>query len=567
MGITIQNKSESGIGVPIRKEDVGIQRAAIWAPGVAIDTSDLERFLDDKKGHIKNGLIINSIRFPGLSDDIVTLTANSLYKIVKGILASKEDTEKLKAEPIRRIYMATESTNDKSRPPIEQAIELVASKLLAEGESNRWIADMLRSAAVAGVFYACRGGAFSLNDAVANVKNSLHSFDHNGNPRVTSALLVTSDIAVYNPAKAQKAEATQGSASTSMWITVDPKLERIAIEDGVGYYHDAFADFTKYGSSNPYVPSGHFSEELFVYICSMAIRNFEKEYLAIHGEPINLYSLDFYTAHVPHPKQPKMFASPLILHLMRIYKPEELNKIISEIGSEPYPNFNGFTDMLKKKIEAFNTDGSGFKEEWEIREALSKDSELNGYWDWLKAFRNVGAVEAKMNELHLNEAVSINRETGNTYTNAVFISNIAVIKYFAEHPDIVAEKLNQGKETIDGILLSYGSGAGADAFLVKIPAKSVVEGGMGERIDIDIDGSVFITDYSQYRAFHEAAMQEDSISKVIPENMDLVAEDMKLLRTDKLKEGFHVNLMKATGEGAWSYVNKDGKIEKVIIRH
>jgi 3-hydroxy-3-methylglutaryl CoA synthase len=548
-------------------ESVGIHRAVVWAPGVAVDASDLEKFIEFKEGHIKNGLSTNSIRLPGLSEDIVTMTANSLYTLVKGIMSSDADLEKLRKEPIKRIYMATESTNDKSRPPIEQAIELVSSKLLAESEGNRWITDMLKSAATAGTFYACRGGGFSLNDAVMNVKGSLHAYDHEGNPRTISALLITSDIAIYNPAKAPRAEATQGSASTAMWITSNPKLERIAVEDGVGYYHDAFADFTKYGSSNPYVPSGPFSEEIFVYDCSMAISNLEREYFSIHGEPINLYALDFYAAHVPHPKQPKMLASPLILHLMRVYEPQKLNGIISKIGAEPYPDFKGFTEMLKKKIETFNAPGEKFREEWEIREALTSDSDVNSYWSWLKNFRKEPMVEAEMDRLHLNEAVSINRETGNTYTNAVFISNISLIKYFAEHPEIGMKKLKQGKESVDGILLSYGSGAGADAFLVKIPASSIVEGGMSERIRIDIDGAVGIKDYSQYRALHEAAMQEDSVSKVIPEDIDLITEDKKLLRTDRLKEGFHVNRMKATGEGAWSYIDDKGNIERVRIRH
>ncbi|MEM0149504.1 MAG: hypothetical protein QXW10_01250 [Candidatus Micrarchaeaceae archaeon] len=561
-----EERQEMVVHMQPRSGSVGIQRAAIWSPGVAIDASDLEKFIEFKEGHIKNGLSTNSIRLPGISEDIVTITANSLYMLVKGIISSEEDTEKLRREPIRRIYMATESTNDKSRPPIEQAIELVSSKLLDEDESNRWIVDMLKNAATAGIFYACRGGGFSLNDAVVNVKESMRSMDHDGNPRTISTLLVTSDIAIYSPVKAPRAEATQGSASTAMWITAEPKLEQIAIEDGVGYFHDAFADFTKYGSSNPYVPSGPFSEEIFVYDCSMAINDLEREYMSIHGKPVNLYALDFYAAHVPHPKQPKMLASPLILHLMRIYEPEKLEKIISKIGTEPYPNFNGFTGMLKSKIEAFNTKGGEFREEWGIREALTSDSDVNSYWSWLKGFRKEPIVEEEMGRLHLNEAVSINRETGNTYTNAVFISNIALIKYFAEHPELGAEKLNQGKESIDGMLLSYGSGAGADAFLVKIPARSIVEGGMRERIGIDTS-AVYIKDYSQYRAIHEAAMNEDSVSKVISEDMDLIAEDKKLLRTDKLKEGFHVNRMKPTGEGAWSYIDKDGNVERVRIRH
>ncbi|EQD66750.1 Hydroxymethylglutaryl-CoA synthase, partial [mine drainage metagenome] len=421
--------------IPLKEERVGIHRAAIWAPGVAVDASDLEKFIEFKEGHIKNGLSTNSIRLPGLSEDIVTITANSLYKLIKGIMSSDEDTERLRNEPIRRIYMATESTNDKSRPPIEQAIELVSSKLLAESEANRWITDMLKSAATAGIFYACRGGGFSLNDAIVNVRDSLHSRDHAHNLRRISTLLITSDIAIYNPAKAPRAEATQGSASTAMWITSNPKLEHIATEDGVGYYHDAFADFTKYGSSNPYVPSGPFSEEIFVYDCSMAINNMQNEYMSIHGKPVNLYNLDFYAAHVPHPKQPKMLAAPLILHLMRLYKPKELDDIVSKIGTEPYPRFKGFTEMLKQKIEALNGPSEGFKEEWEIREALTADSDVNSYWSWLKAFRKEPAVESEMDRLHLNEAVRINRETGNTYTNAVFISNISLIKYFSEHPD------------------------------------------------------------------------------------------------------------------------------------
>ncbi len=563
--VTMEVSMERSISA--KDEGVGIQRAVVWTPGVAIDASDLEKFIEFDKGHIKEGLNTNGIRLPGLSEDIVTMAANVLYKMIRGIMSNAEDLEKLRREQIGRIYLNTESTNDKSRPPIEQAIELVSSKLLAEDEGNRWITDMLKSASIAGIFYACRSGGHSLYDAVMSVKNSMRSLDYQGNEMLESALIINVDIAAYDSTKAPRAEATQGSAATAMWITSHPKLERIAVEDGVGHHHDAFADFTKYGSSTPHVPSGIFSEEAFVYECSMAISNLEKEYMRIHGGPVNLYALDFYSAHVPHPKQPKMLAAPLILHLMRVYEPKKLDGIISKIGAEPYAYFNGFTEMMKKRLESFNASGDKFKEEWEIREALASDSDLNSYWSWLKKFRKEPDVEAEMDRLHLNEAVSINRETGNTYTNAVFISNIAMIKYFAEHPEIGMKKLQQGKGSVDGMLLSYGSGAAADAYLVKIPAKSIMDGGMTERIQIDIDGAVGIKDYSQYRALHESMMREDSISKVVSDDMDLITEDKKLLRTDRLKEGFHVNRMKATGEGAWSYVDDKGNVERVRIRH
>lgn len=546
---------------------VGINRAVIWAPGVGIDASDLEKFLGFEDGHIKNGLKTNRIRLPGLSEDIVTITANALYRLIKGIMSNPEDLEKLRREPIRRIYMATESTNDKSRPPIEQAIELVSSKLLAESEDNRWIVDMLRNSAVAGTFYACRGGGFSLYDAVTSVRESMHSLDHNGNPMTFSTLILMIDIAVYDSKKAPKAEATQGSAAVAMWVTSDPKIEQIAIEDGVGYYHDTFADFTKYGSSNPYVPSGPFSEEVYIHDISMAIKDLEKEYLRIHGEPLDLYKLDFWNMHIPHPLQIKKAASALILHKMRIYEPIKLQEIISRIGSQPYAHFNSFTEMFKAKEEAFNKDNKEFKEEWEIREALTKDPDLNAYWSWLKDFRKDPLVEEEMNQLHINEAMSFNRQIGNAYTGAVFISNLGTISYFVDNVSAAQKMLQEGKETLNGMLASYGSGSAADAYLVKIPIRNIIDGSIKERIQIYLNDFVQIKDYSQYKALHDSALNEDSISKVITDDTDLIVEDIKLLRTNKLNEGFHVNRMKPTGEGAWSYIDANGNIERIRIRH
>ena len=307
-------------------DKIGINQLVVSVPSIGIKAEELVRAFHKRNsalsaeqldeaikndiGKMTAGLGIKQIRLPGYSESNLTFVADAIYEFVKRVSASSADMEKLRREPIRTIYYASESNPDRSRPEVEVSFLLVYSKLLSEDSKYRELVEMLKGAALLPVTYACAGGGLSVIDAVSNVYLSI------GNGKPQSALVITADNAIYDHTRAPNAEYTQGAGATLMWITKDPELASIIYANGSGDFHMTLSDFTKFGFETPIV-HGKFSERVYVYTIAKSLEMLER-----NGGTIPFRELQFFVTHVPFPKQSIYFASFLFAHYLKNYDKE-----------------------------------------------------------------------------------------------------------------------------------------------------------------------------------------------------------------------------------------------------
>ncbi len=538
---------------------IGINKMFVSTPGLSITPDKLAEVINDPSkervedtvGKIRAGLGVELIRLPGHSECNVTFVANPIYEFGKKMMDDPASKEKLFAEPIRSIYYSTESNDDWSRPDVQSALMLACSRLLDEDEAKyRPFVDMLRSARQPQITFACVGGVLALHDAVTSVRYM------SGNGSAGSSLVITADTAFYDSKRAPGAEATQGAAATIMWVTRDPQL--VEIFDKSGSFNIAVPDFTKYKKRTPYV-HGKFSEIVYVHTVAKALENLEQQIQASgNGMKSMLQSMDFFICHVPFPKQAIYFASFLFVHYIKNHRPELYNEIQarSEIGREPLNLHPSLSELIEERFRNFNKGNQLHRNEREIIKHIEKDPEITAYWEWLKKVRNTKEFKGFVEQLHINAALKIPSNVGNSYSSSVFVSLASLLHN--------APQLNGHwkRQNNFGILAGYGSGAQAVTYPVSIIA---VPERVGDHLDIMIESNpAFELSPDGYRELHTAHIQEE-IACPLGDSNDLVKMDMKMLRTDKLSKGFHIIRRNEDGTGEYVY-SSDGKIDPVRIR-
>ncbi len=526
---------------------VGITKMVVAAPGVGMGSDEMEKLLGFENGKIKHGLMINKMVLPGLSESNVTFVADALYSMVKGITDDSHAMDRLADAPIRSIYFATESNADRSRPEIEPSLMIVASKLIEEDEAKyRPIIDMLKNASVVPITFACVGGVLAMNEAVNRVRGSLSSDEPE------SALVITADTAVYDGKKAKNAEATQGAAAVAMWVSGNPELVSVMPKPGVGSFHETLSDFTKFGSETPVV-YGTFSELAYIYVVSKALDQLEEHYSKSNGE-FDLGGFGFFISHVPFPKQAIYFTSYLFARYLEDYEPKHLDEMQDResLGKSPMGG-KSLTDLIEERLKDFNRGGG--KEEWEIVDWIEKDKGISDAWSWIKKLGKQPEFKEFIGRFHINEALALPSEIGNSYSSSAFVSLASALTRY----DFSSEP-----ESRKGIFVGYGSGAQSMAYTIDIIATPE---SVGRNIAIKTGNQNRIT-AEQYKVLHEELIKGDAerlISDASGGNP--IEKDMEILHTEKLSEGFHVLLRKPDGTGRYAYVDGDGKVKALTIRH
>jgi 3-hydroxy-3-methylglutaryl CoA synthase len=350
-------------GNDMRRSDgrIGINEIIVTVPGLAVKAEEVVRAFHSRNGNtesenseaitkdvgkMKEGLGIKQIRLPGYSESNVTFVADAIYTFIMKVTSSDRDTERIRGDPVRNIYYASESNPDRSRPEAEASLLLVYSKLLGmDADGYRWIVDMFKEATMIPVTYACAGGGISLADAAAHVRASCHY----GSPE--SALIITADTSIYDNSRAPNAEFTQGAGATLVWLTRDPEIATILYDNRYGGFHMPLSDFTKFGHETPIV-HGKFSERVYVYTVAKALEKLEGS-----GE-FPLRDMGFFVTHVPFPKQSIYFASFLFAHYLKNYRKELFDEIQArpDVGREPIGDNGRITNLMDRKFREFNSE-------------------------------------------------------------------------------------------------------------------------------------------------------------------------------------------------------------------
>jgi 3-hydroxy-3-methylglutaryl CoA synthase len=521
------------------RPDIGIERMVITTPGMAIQSAELESELGFENGKISGGLRINEVRLPGITENNSTMVANGLYRFIKDAASDKETMAKLRKEPIRSIYFATESNPDRSRPEIEPSLLMVASCLPRDSVYEE-IAGMLKRARVVPITYACVGGVLALGEAINDVAVGAYTSQKG------SSLVISVDTSVYSDRRAKNAEGTQGAAAALMWITENPSL--VSFPVGVSHaFHGPFSDFTKYGEETPLVHST-FSKIMYVYAVAEAFEDAE-----LSAEKMNIDNMNFIIAHVPFPKQTEYFIGFLYAHYLRRHDPGKLSEIERRegVGEEPLAGAEGFTDLIRRKIGAFNSKGA--KSDLELIDLIEKDAEISAYWNWTGALRKQKEFHDFEKRLMIDKALSIPSLVGNSYSASVFVSLASLL----------SNAPSNGSGDINGVIIGYGSGAQAVERPLAIHA---LQTGSGKLV-IDM-GTPYYLNGKSYRELHDKWLVKGEAARMVRHSgeADLLHEEKRFLSEAKLSGGFHVRRKNPDGTGEYFYVDESGRIEDIRIR-
>ncbi len=521
--------------------DIGIERMVVTTPGAAIRSADLESELGFENGKISGGLRINEVRLPGITENNSTMVANGLYKFIKDVASDGKTMAKLRKEPIRSIYFATESNPDRSRPEIEPSLLMVASYLPKDSAYDE-IIGMLKRARVVPITYACVGGVLALGEAINDVAVGSYASQKG------SSIVISVDTSVYSDMRAKNAEGTQGAAAALMWITENPSLVSFPIDVAQHAFHGPFSDFTKYGEETPLVHST-FSKIMYVYAVAEAFEDAERT----SAERMGIDNIDFIIAHVPFPKQTEYFIGFLYAHYLRRYDRGKLSEIERRegVGEEPLAGAEGFTDLIRQKISAFN--GKGAKSDLELISMIEKDAEISAYWNWTGALRKQKEFSEFKKRLMIDKALQIPSLVGNSYSASVFVSLASLL----------SNASSGGLEDIYGVMIGYGSGAQAVERPLTMHAS---QSGSGKLV-IDM-GKPFYLNGKSYRELHDKWLVKGEASRMIRRSgeEDLLHEEEKFLGGAIHTEGFHVRRKNPDGTGEYFYVDESGKVEDIRIR-
>ncbi|GGN15280.1 hydroxymethylglutaryl-CoA synthase [Halarchaeum nitratireducens] len=423
---------------------VGIDAVEVWTGKLSLDLA--ETFApeqgDDPAKYTK-GLGLRESSFPDAHEDIVTMGANAAYRLM--------ERKGLAPDDVGRIDVATESAFDNSKPVstyIAGCLEQVY-----EGDFHHANKGERK--------FACIAGTQSLDDACNWIRAGRH--------RGRGALVIASDTALYE--RGDAGEATQGAGAVAMWVTEDPSLVALSVEQGYGS-----ADETDFLKPNQQFPSVDGKRSIKVYLARMreALEDFES--VAGRVEPDDYAYAPF---HTPYPGMVRKAALLAYRHTIRGTDVEDA--LAADIGRQP-------------RREAFDDEGAFEDAVSDYTDALKERPE---YREWYDA--------------RIQPTLALSERVGNWYTGSVHLARLSALRHAAQ----------SGRDLADEELLvaSYGSGAQAE-----VHAETVREG-WREEIDalsiFDRLGARYDLTFSEYERVHDRhnhAKQSEMAAFTTPED-------------------------------------------------
>jgi hydroxymethylglutaryl-CoA synthase len=192
---------------------VGISAIQFSFPKLYLSIETLAKNRNIEPEKLTKGLGLQKMSLLDTNQDIITLATNAVLNLLK--------QENLNLNQINRIYLATESSLDQSKPMASYVLQLLTSHLKQQN-TNCDVVDMT---------FACIGGI----DALQNCNDFITL-----NP-TKKAIVVTTDFAKYD--LKSTGEYTQGAGAIALLITSDPKI--ISFETQTGISTEGVFDFFK----------------------------------------------------------------------------------------------------------------------------------------------------------------------------------------------------------------------------------------------------------------------------------------------------------------------------------
>lgn len=184
--------------------NVGIDSIAIALPELYLPIKTLADQRQIEADKLIKGLGLHKMAFPDVAQDVVTFAANAALQLIR--------QENLQPTDIARIYVATESGVDSSKPIGSYVLSLLESQLGQRSFSHCDTVDFT---------FACIGGVDALQSCLDYVRL---------NP-TEKAIVITTDNAKYD--LASTGEYTQGAGALALLITAQPRIVVIGQKTGV----------------------------------------------------------------------------------------------------------------------------------------------------------------------------------------------------------------------------------------------------------------------------------------------------------------------------------------------
>ncbi len=450
----VKSSQKSEISVsqkPSVFEDVGIDDLAICVPKRYIDTKELADIRGVPREKFTDGIGIRKMGIFTGDEDVITVATDVILELI--------NKNNLSARDIGRLYAATESSIDESKPLVCFIIKKLEENLGVEFNHIQGLENK----------FACLGGSYSLFDTCNWVLSKMNK-DKVG-------IVVCADEAKYD--LNSSGEPTQGAGAVAMLVKDQPRLLNLDFTDMGVFTQDSYDFYRPFGKKTPIV-NGDLSTFSYLYAMRVAfdryVKNVKKNALSRKKEEENRYVLtdifDYLVFHTPYPKITKHALAFLLRHELR--GTDRWKRICEEIGDSKEPICPD--DMDGKTLESVFSDKKTME-----RDYLSR-KKLFGHEEFKKIY------ERKV--LPSQWAIS---EIGNTYTASIFIALASMLTLEGERG-----YLREGKKIGFG---AYGSGSGSLAFsgALREDYKSIVKG-IKLREKIDAREPLLIEDYLKIRA-------------------------------------------------------------------
>jgi len=377
---------------------VGIDDVAVYVPRLYLDMDEFASRRGLNPEHVKKGIGMLQMAVPDAHEDAATMAANAALELLK-----KND---LKPTDIGRIYVGTETMEDKSKP--------IASKVVGMLESVYGQCSFSHVDGVDHVF-ACIGATYALE----NTLDWLRSGRNHGK----AGLVLATDIAKYD--LGSDGEYTQGAGAVAMLVKDQPRL--VEIEEPVGTCTKNERDFFKPLDRETPVVDGKYSIAVYLDAMKTAYLNFVKEFLRYKGIQLGVNDApsdhaDYFAFHLPFPEMATQAAAYYFIHEWRDL--ERWREIEKETGPLPPRKDYTVTELLSDEYRLFRkrfTSSSAFKR---VYEAKVYPSTVAG------------------------------RRIGNSYCASLYIGFLSLLE-FQLYKDAVGKRVG---------FASYGSGCSAKVF-------------------------------------------------------------------------------------------------------
>ena len=128
-----------------KRRSVGIEKMIITTPGLHIDAAEMAKVVGMPEGKIRTGIGINKIRMCGYSESNLTFIADAMYIFLRKVASSDIEYGKFLNENPGKIFLGTESSPEKSRPELMEAMDMACSKLAMDAKAGKVDGERVRN--------------------------------------------------------------------------------------------------------------------------------------------------------------------------------------------------------------------------------------------------------------------------------------------------------------------------------------------------------------------------------------------------------------------------------------